>query len=312
MWIYFIPDSRKTCSNKRGRPKKSQANSQSNIDSTASLASNPASPVSKKRGRPKKSQPNIASDASPATDFSSPSTDVKGKDKGEKIRTRTSPKVLHNLMKNLTEGQIKDLIDMGFGSLHKMAAEDLPGRIGLFVVDNYVPEKDVIKCKNYDIQIFPDLIHEMLSVPIGGLDIDNLVKIKKTKDSLSEGWYKNFTKRTPTASEVAKYVRESKVEGSMFKLSILVLFSNVMGLAGGGGLCRPQQILDYITEESQIEKIDWCKYVFKCMKESKKNWEKDNVKSHYTGPLLALIVSVNFDSLLFFYHSIHKWKFYVY
>ncbi|PWA82139.1 hypothetical protein CTI12_AA182750 [Artemisia annua] len=64
-------------SNKRGRPKKSQTNSQSNIDSTASPASNPASPASKKRGRPKKSQHDIASNASPA----SPSTDVKGKDK---------------------------------------------------------------------------------------------------------------------------------------------------------------------------------------------------------------------------------------
>ncbi|PWA73621.1 hypothetical protein CTI12_AA263590 [Artemisia annua] len=64
-------------SNKRGRPKKSQTNSQSNIDSTASPASNPASPASKKRGRPKKSQHDIASNASTA----SPSTDVKGKDK---------------------------------------------------------------------------------------------------------------------------------------------------------------------------------------------------------------------------------------
>ncbi|PWA86086.1 hypothetical protein CTI12_AA142780 [Artemisia annua] len=65
-------------SKKRGRPKKSQTNSQSNIDSTDSPNSNPASPASKKRGRPKKSQPNIASTASPSTDFSSPSTDMKG------------------------------------------------------------------------------------------------------------------------------------------------------------------------------------------------------------------------------------------
>ena len=215
-------------------------------------------------------------------------------------------------MKSLTEGQIKDLIDMGFGSLHKMAVEDLTGRIGHFVVENFVPEKDMIKCKNYNIPISTDLIHEMVGVPVGGLDIRNLDKIKKTKDSLSERWYKNFSRRTPTASEVAQYIKESKVEGIMFKLSILVLFSNVMGLAGAGGKCRPKQILDYITEETQIEKVDWCKYVFDCMKDSKENWGKDNTEGHYTGPLLALIVSVNFETLLFFYHSIHKLKFYVY
>ena len=293
-----------TKTKKRGRPKKSNIN----IDSTDSPVSDNPTPASKKRGRPKKRQPNITSPASeeatPASDSASPATNKRGKvSLGEKkdkntIRTRTSPKVLYKLMKKLTLVQGKDLIDMGFGSLFYMAVEDLPGRIGLFVVENFVPEQMKIKLKNYDIQISPDLIHEMLGVPLGGMDIKKLVKNKKKENSLSKTWYSKFNKNTPTPSQIARFITENKVEGLIFKLSILVIFSNVMGLGGAGGQSRPQQILNYIIEETKIEEIDWCKYVFDCLKDSKKNWN-----NYYAGPIVVLIVSVNFDTLLFFFLS---------
>nr|GEX24403.1 hypothetical protein [Tanacetum cinerariifolium] len=45
------------------------------------------------------------------------------------IRTRGSPKVLYNLMKNLSPAQMKDIIDIGFGSMIGMASEEIPGKI---------------------------------------------------------------------------------------------------------------------------------------------------------------------------------------
>ena len=108
-----------------------------------------AGEVSKpKRGRPRKSHPKIpasASSASPASYSDSPTTHKKGKEKDKGIRTRTSPKVLFHLMKKLTFAQRKDLIDMGFGSLYDMAIQDIPGKIGLFVVDNFEPSEMKLK-----------------------------------------------------------------------------------------------------------------------------------------------------------------------
>lgn len=53
------------------------------------------------------------------------------------LRTRASPKVMYNLMRKLTLAQRKDLIDIGFGSLYAMAVEEIPVKIGHFVVDSF-------------------------------------------------------------------------------------------------------------------------------------------------------------------------------
>ena len=273
-----------------------------------------AGEVSKpKRGRPRKSHPKIpssASSASPASYSDSPATDKKGQEKDKGIRTRNSPKVLYSLLKNLTCGQRKELIDMGFGSLYGMDIDELSGKIGLFVVDNFEPTEMKLKCQNYDILITAESIHKVLGVPIGGLPINDLVKNREVEGSISKRWYSQFPTRNPTPNKVADFIIETKVEGIMFKMSILVLFSNILGLAGLGGQCRPSLIVPYITEETKIDKIDWCKYVLDCLKISKVGWKKDDKNSYYAGPLTALIVSAYISILcnLFFSQYSHVKK----
>ena len=218
------------------------------------------------------------------------------------LRTRASPKVINNLMKNLTLGQRKNLIDMGFGSLYDMDIEEIPVKIGHFVVDKFIDSEMKLKLRDYDIVITPELIHKVLDVPLGGIDFNDLDKIRRS--DLSERWYSQFGSiRYPTPNKVAEVVQKTDVEGILFNLNILVLFSNFFGLGGTAGQCRPQQILNYIHEDTKIESIDWCKYVFDCLKASKENWVRDgpdNYSSHYSGPLTALIVSVHFHRLLLF------------
>lgn len=181
---------------------------------------------------------------------------------------------------------------MGFGSLHEMVVDDIPSKIGLFVVDNFDNKKMQLKLKNFNILITPDLIHEMLGVPIGGQDINDLVKNKEVAGSLSRKWYDQFNNRYPTPAKVSEAITESKVDGDLFKMNMLVLFSNFFGLAGTGGQCRTSKIVPYINEETEIENIDWCKYVYDCLKESKDGWKKDDPNSYYAGALTVLIVSV--------------------
>ena len=264
-----------------------------------------------KRGRPRKSHPKIpssASSASPGSYSNSPGTDKKGQDKDIVFRTRNSPKVLYNVLKNLTCGQRKELIDMGFGSLYGMNIEELSGKIGNFVVDNFDPSEMKLKCKNYDILITAESFHKVLGVPIGGLAINDLVKNKEVEGSISKRWYSQFPTRNPTPNRVADLIIENRVEGIMFKMSMLVLFSNIFGLAGLGGQCRPSLIVPYITEETKIDKIDWCKYVLDCLKISKEGWNKDCINSYYPGPVTALIVSSYISILCNFFFSVFKCK----
>ena len=229
------------------------------------------------------------------------STSVKGNSEDDdgwlSLRTRASPKVLYQLMKKLTLRQRKDLIQIGFGSLYYMAIEEVPVKIGHYVVDRFSASDMKIKLRDYDIVITPELIHKVLDIPLGGIDFNDLEKIRVS--DLSKRWYSQFESiRYPTPHRVAHVVEKSEIDGILFNLNILVLFSNFFGLGGKGGQCKPQQILNYIREDTEIKKIDWSKYVFDCLKNSKENWERvddsDNLSSYYSGPLTALIVSFHF------------------
>nr|GFB88140.1 hypothetical protein [Tanacetum cinerariifolium] len=75
---------------------------------------------------------------------------------------RGSPKVLYNLMKNLSPAQMKDIIDIEFGSMIGMASEEIPGKIAHFVVDNFDDYSMKLKLSNGVISITPELVYKVL------------------------------------------------------------------------------------------------------------------------------------------------------
>nr|GEY04460.1 hypothetical protein [Tanacetum cinerariifolium] len=90
------------------------------------------------------------------------------------IRTRGSPKVLYNLMKNLSPAQMKDIIDIGFGSMIGMASKEIPGKIAHFVVNNFDDDSMKLKLSNGVISITPELVYKVLGVPLGETKIKSL------------------------------------------------------------------------------------------------------------------------------------------
>nr|GEZ94682.1 hypothetical protein [Tanacetum cinerariifolium] len=92
------------------------------------------------------------------------------------IRTRGYLKVLYNLMKNLSPAQMKDIIDIRFGSMIGMASEEILGKIAHFVIDNFDDDSMKFKLSNGVISITPELVYKVLGVPLGG---DNINKMNK-------------------------------------------------------------------------------------------------------------------------------------
>nr|GFA45731.1 hypothetical protein [Tanacetum cinerariifolium] len=54
------------------------------------------------------------------------------------------------------------------------------------------------------------------------------------------------------------------------------------------GVCN-MNILKKITDDVCVEKIDWCSYIIKCLKESKQKWVNLD-KNHYTGLVTFMIL----------------------
>nr|GEX07758.1 hypothetical protein [Tanacetum cinerariifolium] len=213
------------------------------------------------------------------------------------IRTRGSPKMLYNLMKNLSPSQMKDIIDIGFGSIIGMASEEIPGKIAHFVVDNFDDDSMKLKLSNGVISITPELVYKVLGVPLGGEDINRMNRLG-SEDVTTLEWHSQFSRKNPTPKKVYDKIQEPRMGGIFFKLNFLVLFSKAMGLSRKGGQCRPDKsIIGYINEETKIESLDWCKYVCMCLKMSKIYWIRDGENSYYSGPLIALTLDSKMDKL---------------
>ncbi|GJS10477.1 RNA-directed DNA polymerase, eukaryota [Tanacetum coccineum] len=176
------------------------------------------------------------------------------------IRTRGSPKVLYNLMKNLSQAQMKDIIDIGFGSLIGMATEEIPVKLAHFVVDKFDSDLMTLKLTNGVIPITPELVYQVLGVPLGGEDINRMDRLGR-EDVTTLEWHSQFSRRNPTPMQVYDKIQESQMGGILFKLNFLVLFSNAM-----------------------------------CLKMSKINWIRDCENSYYSGPLTALTLMYLFST----------------
>ncbi|GKE97303.1 hypothetical protein Tco_0020654, partial [Tanacetum coccineum] len=81
----------------------------------------------------------------------------------------------------------------------------------------------------------------------------------------------------------------------LFKVNFLTLFTNTMGKVDGlkGQICL--DVVRRLCEDSVIYDIDWCGYIYDCLRDSKLS----GGTNHYLGPLTFLILlyldSTKFD-----------------
>ncbi|GJU50201.1 ulp1 protease family, C-terminal catalytic domain-containing protein [Tanacetum coccineum] len=177
-----------------------------------------------------------------------------------------------------------------------MATEEIPVKLAHFVVDKFDSDLMTLKLTNGVIPITPELVYQVLGVPLGGEDINRMDRLGR-EDVTTLEWHSQFSRRNPTPKKVYDKIQESQMGGILFKLNFLVLFSNAMGLSGKGGQCMPgKSIIGYINQETRIDNLDWCKYVCKCLKMSKINWIRDCENSYYSGPLTALTLMYLFST----------------
>nr|KAJ0220785.1 hypothetical protein LSAT_V11C200055300 [Lactuca sativa] len=55
-------------------------------------------------------------------------------------------------------------------------------------------------------------------------------------------------------------------------------------------------MLSKVTKDLDLSDIDWCGYVFDCLKETKSAWNPNNKKGFYVGPIILMLVRVGNDA----------------
>ncbi|GJR15986.1 peptidase C48, SUMO/sentrin/Ubl1 [Tanacetum coccineum] len=188
--------------------------------------------------------------------------------------------------------------DIGFSSLNNVAIDKLPMKLGRFVVSMF---------KNYklsfdtgdQIEVTHSKIHDILGIPVGGNSLFNLVE-RETGDEFVKKWAAQFSPKELKqirVNDIARILVGSKEIDFLFKVNFLTLFTNTMCKADGlkGEICL--DVVKRLREDTVISQIDWCGYVYDCLRDSK----LPNGTNNYLGPLTFLILlyldSTNFESV---------------
>ncbi|GJU24406.1 vacuolar-sorting receptor 1-like protein [Tanacetum coccineum] len=190
----------------------------------------------------------------------------------------------------------------GFSSLHNVSIDQLPSKLGWFVVSkfkNYMLSLDT----GDKIEVTRQKIHDMLGVPVGSYSLFDLDEREADHEfvKLWVGQFHPVELRDLRVNDITQKLVAAKDIDFLFKVNFLTLFTNTMGKADGlkGQICL--DVVRRLREDFVISDIDWCGYIYDCLRDSK----LPSGTNHYLGPLTFLILlyldSTKFDR----FHVVH-------
>lgn len=200
---------------------------------------------------------------------------------------------------HLKTHQANCLKKIGFESLLGMKIDSIPSKLAFYVVDNFDTEKMVIRVPAGEIPVNEDSVSQILGLKNEGLDITNDIQTPEKWDQVLLNWKSQFQNpsRIRPSDVLDKLIKCNNTKW-IFKTNFIVLFVNAIATSMKMGLCNIA-ILSKLEEKLDFGKINWCKYIIKCAKESKQAWKKESDEGVYTGPVTFLTVYISFSSLFY-------------
>ncbi|PWA53614.1 phospholipase-like protein [Artemisia annua] len=202
--------------------------------------------------------------------------------------------------------QKKDVISMGFGDFLEFKINDIPTRLGYWLLDRFDEETRILDVNGRRISITPDLVKNMLGVPMGDIHIEASDNADY-RNPLIKQWKGQFRKDVKKFfnSHVVDAIVKNKRGGWMFKLNFLVLFFSTIGELNLSNTVN-LRFLPCINNEDDIPKLDWCSYIIECLVRTKRAWNRNQ---HFNGPvILILVVYATLDTTIKHWSSdmLHK------
>ncbi|GJX05749.1 hypothetical protein Tco_0193681 [Tanacetum coccineum] len=154
-----------------------------------------------------------------------------------------------------------------------------------YVVDNFDDKKMEIQLEQTSIEINMELIADVIGIINKGVDIMD-VDIVKDEEML-KNWEEQFGTKKVTPNDMKHMIRKSRVADMNFKLNFIVLFTSLMGGVKTKGFCD-LSVLDHINMSTDIANINWCSYIWRCLKKCKEGWKRNETNSFFLGPITLL------------------------
>lgn len=206
------------------------------------------------------------------------------------LRCRTSPRSLIKACNGMSEDQRNAVRDIGFGHILNLKIKEVPRKMSHWVVNNFDPRScEIILIENWRIHIEEEDVHRVFGFPMGNVVIEKTPR-DRTCNVLSE-WMNMFGERKSTVGqkEVVEKMLADKAGGVWFKRNFIVLLISSLVQNISHGYIYPT-FMSYLADVSKIKHLNWCKFMLKCLMESKLTWENEKQKS-FLGPSLLLTVN---------------------
>ena len=206
------------------------------------------------------------------------------------LQARTAPTALYTAISRIKQIDLKKFLgDIGFSSFFKLAIDYIPSRLGRYVVSNFDGDTCRLNLEGEKwIEATVSKVHELFGIPIGGVPLLAL-ETRPVGDDFEAVWKRQFDKlfKDVRVNDIALKLIASKEVDFLFKINFLTLFTNTMGMCAGLKGEINLDVVRRVREYTDIPGIDWCEYIFHCLKTSKAPTKQNK----YTGPYTLLAVS---------------------
>ncbi|GJR63215.1 hypothetical protein Tco_1505377 [Tanacetum coccineum] len=177
----------------------------------------------------------------------------------EEQTNRNQKRMLRRLKKK------KCLKEIGFERYIHFPIVELPSTLAYHVIDKFHTSSMELRLEKGSIKVTRQKIHEILGIPMGETKLEDLNE-RPSNDPFIKEWkaqYSHLGKPTPPA--IASRINSTKDTDFMFKMNFITLFGSTMGTLENGRRV-PIKLLKYIKEDDDIAEIDWCSYIFECLR----------------------------------------------
>nr|GMD41947.1 hypothetical protein DM860_011184 [Ipomoea batatas] len=190
------------------------------------------------------------------------------------LRSRSSTSQFFEALQGLNAAQTAAIIEMGFASLFHLQIDNLPTKMGYWLIQNYNPRNSMLYLAD--------------GFPRGDLKIEKWSRAHNT--DLLEEW-KGLVVKSPRGylySDVIKAMHSCENGGLWFKRHFIDLVCSLFIDTPQNGYVR-SHIFHHLVNVDQIKHLNWCDYVLRSLMDSQLSCAKSS-KALFTGPPLFLTV----------------------
>ncbi|PWA71565.1 hypothetical protein CTI12_AA279010 [Artemisia annua] len=208
------------------------------------------------------------------------------------LRAKTTVTPFHDATHKLSPERKQRVREMGFGTLIGFPYNKIPTKLPYFILKILNVETMEVNLPNGGvIKITPRKIREVLGIPMRPI-LFYAENKRLTKDSV----YCQFMAQLPTnprkrtTTTLSKRIQKSKGTDFIFDLNYLMLFANCLGSCKNTAMLK-YDVLENVKSSKDIPNIDWCTFIWNCIKESKEKWDDRTSENWYYGPHVTFTVS---------------------